>query len=74
MQYPEDHAVYLRCHNKQTEAIITRILEKTNQAERSIANAMSRSKAEYQVHQMEVEEELEVEMPNDPTYASATAL
>ena len=53
---------------KQTKAIITRILEKTNLAERSIANAMARLEAEYQVHQMEVEEELEVEMPNDPTY------
>ena len=52
----------------QTKAIITLIIEKTNLAERSIANAMSRSEVEYQVHQMEDEEELEVEMPNDPTY------
>ena len=58
----------------QTNAIVTRIIERTNLCERSLVAAVNQTAEDYGTAEMEIEEELEEELPPDATRAESQEL
>ena len=58
----------------QTNAIVTRLIETTNLCERSMVAAVNETREDYGAAEMEIEEELEEELPTDATRAESEEL